>query len=435
MDTTWNALVKQRSWLQDLSSSLSQSIKRGDSINVWGIPSVGTSSQLRKLTQSIEQENIFISHIDTQWLSSVSSDSFFELLNTHLAELDPSIDPSLYSSLSPLIQTQKVLSQVTQDRSLCIIIDTIEYISDFDSKIHTSLKALRDKFFGKLCFVFISNRPLYDHPDFASNDEFIDFACHKDIPSTPLSIEDTWEEVQETAHYFNLSLSPKDISKIVELSGGILGLTKSILRIIESNDDVSIEAKSLLQEPSIRNRVSHICEVFTEEETAYLTCLANGVTPKTNATEFISKSGLIADGTIRSGLLKQALPACVRREVRKTANSSNAMAAQTGRVEQKGLQFDYISGEIFHNGHRLPDVLSKTETKIIKRMTDTVDMLVTRGDIAQEIWGGSTDEKYSEWAIDKTISRIRQKIGDTKRPYKYLLTIKGRGFKLYPVPE
>jgi hypothetical protein len=53
---------------------------------------------------------------------------------------------------------------------------------------------------------------------------------------------------------------------------------------------------------------------------------------------------------------------------------------------------------------------------------------LSRDDIAQILWGKSWNTKYSDWAIDKTISRLRKKIiGNEIR----ILTIKNFGYQLF----
>ena len=55
--------------------------------------------------------------------------------------------------------------------------------------------------------------------------------------------------------------------------------------------------------------------------------------------------------------------------------------------------------------------------------------IVTRDIVAEIIWKNNTEEKYSDWAIDQVIHRIREKIRKAKSPHK-ILTKKGQGFIL-----
>ena len=39
-------------------------------------------------------------------------------------------------------------------------------------------------------------------------------------------------------------------------------------------------------------------------------------------------------------------------------------------------------------------------------------MTISREELAEVVWGDEADEKYSEWAIDKRISRLRKNLKD-----------------------
>jgi hypothetical protein len=55
--------------------------------------------------------------------------------------------------------------------------------------------------------------------------------------------------------------------------------------------------------------------------------------------------------------------------------------------------------------------------------------IVTRQEIAQVLWQENWEERYSDWAIDQVMYRIRKKIVTTNAPYQ-LITKKGEGFVL-----
>ena len=56
--------------------------------------------------------------------------------------------------------------------------------------------------------------------------------------------------------------------------------------------------------------------------------------------------------------------------------------------------------------------------------------IVNKDEIANILWKSEAIKKYSDWAIDKTISRLRKKIGDSAHNPKFIETIKGRGLRL-----
>jgi DNA-binding winged helix-turn-helix (wHTH) protein len=73
--------------------------------------------------------------------------------------------------------------------------------------------------------------------------------------------------------------------------------------------------------------------------------------------------------------------------------------------------------------------LNETELNIYKIFKSNKGRLVTRDQVAKTIWGNNFEEQYSDWAIDQTISRFRKKIGTFHILKESVKTIKGKGYK------
>ncbi len=73
--------------------------------------------------------------------------------------------------------------------------------------------------------------------------------------------------------------------------------------------------------------------------------------------------------------------------------------------------------------------LKGKEYLVYKRLYFNIGNLVTRDEIADALWGKKATEKYSDWAIDKTISRIRKKLKKYSSGSS-LITIKDKGYIL-----
>jgi len=68
-------------------------------------------------------------------------------------------------------------------------------------------------------------------------------------------------------------------------------------------------------------------------------------------------------------------------------------------------------------------LLTLSEEKVINLLTDQVNKLVKRDDIAKALWGNLWLEKYSDYMIDKVIYLLRKKL---IVPYK-ITTFRNRG--------
>jgi hypothetical protein len=71
--------------------------------------------------------------------------------------------------------------------------------------------------------------------------------------------------------------------------------------------------------------------------------------------------------------------------------------------------------------------LSLKEELVFTELNKNINKIITRERIGDVIWGEEVDDLYSEWAIDQTIHRLRQKMIKFKIPFE-LITKKQRGF-------
>lgn len=71
--------------------------------------------------------------------------------------------------------------------------------------------------------------------------------------------------------------------------------------------------------------------------------------------------------------------------------------------------------------------LTSQEIDVFENFKTKTGKLVTRDEVAQAMWGAQWVDKYSDWAIDKLISKLKGKL--IYSSYK-ILSVRGRGYKL-----
>lgn len=76
--------------------------------------------------------------------------------------------------------------------------------------------------------------------------------------------------------------------------------------------------------------------------------------------------------------------------------------------------------------NNLPE-LTAQEHNVFKHLNDNLEKIITRDEIGQAMWGKLWLDKYSDWAIDKQISKLKTKLTYTK--YK-ILTLRKQGYKI-----
>ncbi|MFA6005293.1 MAG: helix-turn-helix domain-containing protein [Patescibacteria group bacterium] len=88
------------------------------------------------------------------------------------------------------------------------------------------------------------------------------------------------------------------------------------------------------------------------------------------------------------------------------------------------------AGELIFGACNLTSVLSHHEYAILKLLLKHLGEVVGREQIAEVLWGEYYQKLYSDWAIDKTISRLRKQLAQIGFPESAIQTVKGSGFLL-----
>jgi|694.fasta_scaffold00063_52 DNA-binding winged helix-turn-helix (wHTH) protein len=168
----------------------------------------------------------------------------------------------------------------------------------------------------------------------------------------------------------------------------------------------------------------------------------------------LSKEDILYSSLHWCEILNINLPAKILNEIVKLSDGSaskSKMLVQTASRNLNLVEKDLIdllkntindfnklfsSNEIKLNGERIfleeNDItltFTSAEYQILKVLIKNKDKIVTREEIAFVVWGDQQYEKYSDWAIDKFISQIRQKL-NAHYFNGELRAFRGKGFKL-----
>lgn len=194
----------------------------------------------------------------------------------------------------------------------------------------------------------------------------------------PLNREDSFVLFKEFERRFSLSLDVNQLEEINKLCRGHVGLMKSLYLAV-ARDGLKLD-DDLLNNPHIIHRL----------ETTLL-----------DAIEEISRKSLYENRWILEllGFIKD-----------------NKIFSPL---------FDKYFQQLISKEDSIESKLSYAEKKVFTILKQKQGEIVSRDEVAQVLWGQEWSEKYSDWAIDQTIYRIRKNL--ELSPYK-LITRKGEGF-------
>lgn len=97
-----------------------------------------------------------------------------------------------------------------------------------------------------------------------------------------------------------------------------------------------------------------------------------------------------------------------------------------------GITIDKETGAIVMNKKAIEEVFTRQEYLILSAFLKNEEKLYSREEIGTVLWGKASYEKYSDWAIDQLVSKLRKKL-DKLGTSSRVTTVRGRGYKLATV--
>lgn len=102
---------------------------------------------------------------------------------------------------------------------------------------------------------------------------------------------------------------------------------------------------------------------------------------------------------------------------------------ETLEVPNYQAKLKTINDKFYINEKNIDNKLTKNEHKILKLLIKNTQEIVTIDKIAETIWTYDED-KFSLWAINKQMQRLRKKLTDNGMPLNCITVVRGRGYIL-----
>ncbi len=85
---------------------------------------------------------------------------------------------------------------------------------------------------------------------------------------------------------------------------------------------------------------------------------------------------------------------------------------------------------IVYNDISLEKFFSRQENRVMKLLLRHHSEVISRDEVATSIWPTNTQQYYSDWAIDKLISRLRKRLKELSLPSSMIQSLRGKGYLL-----
>lgn len=205
---------------------------------------------------------------------------------------------------------------------------------------------------------------------------------------------------------WGIKMKSKLKNEIISKCGGYFWLVKEAIRQIRDQGLWNENSESF------RYRLQTISQSFSEQEYITLTRVltkSRSLDPdQVHIKEYLTKIGILSK---KHNLLAVPL---LKDEIIRLASSKRKLILS--------------KNEVFLNQVPVTKYFSRKERSVIKLLLSNEGKVVTREEIGNVIWPLNVEEKFSEWAIDQLIKRLRERLTELLIPRTVLRSVRGKGY-------
>jgi len=428
------------------AKSIFEPILKGESVTAVWVPMAGRRKWNRFIIENISlfgkelpnHDKYILLYVEPLDLTEESLIGYLRLIgeslidsckqNIHARDKVPGDIEKLFnahaSSYSELLDALRSLLLDITDSGL----EVVFFLGEFDeltfgTKIfYKNLKSLWVRLYPRLHYVFLMTK-IVDSQDYYYTWDELGEAILQNVVYVHLeSGPDVDYLLREFSETFNVNLTEEYSRIIKETCGGHPYSMKVAMRILRDrsfNPPIEYE-EALFENYELRSISTGIYERRSVKEQEVLQKVAKKDVLNEDdkrILHFLIQLGLVvADGEsyrFYSTLFRQAV--------------ERFMKVQKASGIQK-LSLDERTGAIMHNDNPIEESFTRQEYSILVLFLKNPGKVLTRDDIGAVLWGESSYEKYSDWAIDQLMSKLRKKLKQIGLDVD-ISTLRGRGYK------
>jgi hypothetical protein len=432
-----------------------QRIADGDCSAVVGASNTGKSYLLRALANRQVQhrlmgnlvDNYLVVYVDFNLMLEATEQGFYELILrclleelTHVAPDAEFLDP-LQSSYKTLV-TPPTAFQISLSFSeglmavcrgtscnLVLLFDEFdEPFEQIDGRAFLNLRALKDKYRQRLSFVTATNHRLSSIRRGRDVDEFVELFEPFTRFLGPLNKSDVEQIIAWVATQEGYTFDDQDRAFLHHHADGHLGLLMTVCRALgevtgepvrDASQDWLIHRQvreQLDRDLNVQRECFKLWDDLTEEQQDALMAVV-GAEEDVDERVLESLRNRAVIHTEEDLLFSPVFEGFVRRQ------------RLTRRQRHEGVRVDVESGSVWVDGRQTP-TLTDLEYRLLLLLYGRMNQICDKYQIVEAVWGEDYIDQVDDARIDKLLSRLRTKIELDPRNPRYLITVRGRGYKV-----
>ncbi|RME50521.1 MAG: hypothetical protein D6796_02800 [Caldilineae bacterium] len=431
---------------------LARRIADNDCCAIVGVSNIGKSDLLRQLrhpdllrhfSPHTDTENLSFIYVDFNLQLQMSGQGFYELvLRTILNELERGqTDPAILKQvqmaydqiISPTDEFQNALrfnqAIITLcekwSRRLVLLFDEFDEVyNSLEPRVFLNLRALRDKYPRRLMYIVVVGTPLPESRHGPEIGEFAELFTRHTYYLKPLKRADIERLIHRFAAENEAHFSAQDVELIAEQAGGHPGLLEATCRILAESivegvgRDTRFVLNQLADNPNIRIECVKLWNSLSPERQKALLDFVKHGRIASRLEQALSRKGILTpDPHGQTKIFGRLFEDFVRRQL------------LLQEAPQKGVVIDIDSGQVYVDGQQT-EVLTNLEYRLLLLLYGNMGKICDKYRIVEAVWGEDYIEEVDDARIEKLVSRLRQKIEPNPADPQYLITIRGRGYRL-----
>jgi DNA-binding response OmpR family regulator len=436
---------------QKILTSIIRTIAAGESCSIVGVASTGKSNLFRFLIRPevrqkyLEErwgEYLFL-YIDTHSLTELSDWGLYELLLRRIVEATESLEiesqwPKRFNDLyqqavwpekRPLARgylerSVKNLCQRLGFRLVFLFDEFDEIFRRVDTRFFLGLRALRDEHKYRLsCVVATRDELSRIREDITECESFYELLSLNTFGLGPYSEADARNMIQRLAARKGVTVVDDDVNLLIKFSGGHPGILRATFWALNDGriDRAGDVFRQWSNEPDIQAECVKIWDSLGEDERMALADIAAErflEQPEQKAIRLLKLKGLVVESEV-----SQAAIFC--RLFKHFVN-------QREFFKGKDIRLDEGSGKVWLEGKPVCPNLTNLEFTLLSYLFKRRGEICSRGELLRVLYPGEHHFQLdtADNRLDTLIARLRDKIELDRRRPKYVITVRGRGFKL-----
>lgn len=295
---------------------------------------------------------------------------------------------------------QKLCSQISQEGYYPVLVFARfdRLLPAFSHEFFANLQGLKDAA-GKLSYIFTSYRPLEQlQPEIFTPSSMSVFAHTQYLK--PATNQDSLVVLNSLLKRYSLAMDEKHKKALITAAAGhvqYLHLGLLAYKDSQNKEQFSFTVQELQKNESISLQSEELLDSLTDTE-------------KNICSKIVQQQTLSPEDQEKSSYLQEA-----------------------GILTQKHLIFSqlfnyYLEETLSHQNGKQKE-LSRQEQVLFDLFKDHLSQIIERHRIVETVWPDQAETGVSDWAIDRLVARLRQKLKDRQEHFK-IITIVTRGYKL-----